>query len=226
LLTIDSIHSRVHSFRSHSRTRNRPVSKLATSPLRPPRVSNLTLTLNRTSNIHNYRPSPMRGRASPVRLIRSEAPSCKPDVSVSTQASNISRRPVDDDYGNVIKTPTTVNEEPMNPAIFEESLEQYFNLDNRVSRFTPVAATGDRAGHRYMSTMQGRELRPFRSETPEIPTKRVEKTENEEQLPRVEKRTKRSHLKTRSPSPYEGRAKTKLMPSWAKMKQAYFAKLK
>ena len=84
--------------------------------------------------------------------------------------------------------------------------------------------------HRYTHTLPAKELRPFRSETPEIPTRKPkEHKENpknlQEKLPKIEKKPKKS-IKARSPSPYDRPAKLHLTLHRSKLKPLYLYKLK
>jgi hypothetical protein len=143
------------------------------------------------SQSRNNKKSPIKGQISPGRYTPIEKVFFKPDLSISTAASIKSRAHEEDQ--NIIKTPTTIQEEPPISESLEADLRDYFNKNCFV-----LKAQVPKVRHRYTHTI---DFVPIRSETPEIPTRHVK----EEKLPVIKKVFK----KNRSPSPYEARSKRK-----------------
>ena len=172
-----------------SRLFSRVISRQLQSPFR--------CSLARTINPHmrslsrNHKKSPLKGQMSPGRYTPIEKYFFKPDLSVSTAASIKSK--VQEEEQNIIKTPTTIQEEPPLTESLEADLRDYFNKNSFVQK-----SEVPRARHRYTHTI---DFIPIRSETPEIPTRPTK----EEKLPVIKKIFK----KNRSPSPYELRSKSK-----------------
>ena len=132
----------------------------------------------------------------------------KQDLSVSTTSSVVRSKAYEEEQ-NIIKTPTTINEEPLGCISLEDDLRDYFN---RNSCKKPQVLV--RPKHRYAPSL---ELAPMRSETPEIPTKISPESLN---LPRVQKKVIKKQgsrnasptcrlVPGRSPSPYETRSKSR-----------------
>lgn len=186
------------------------ISRQLYSPFRSSKVKR---SLNYTSNpplLHKFSKfSPMRSRISPHRPFLSDLQPLRslitPDVSTSDSIqSKYTRFP--EDSVNFVQTPSTIREEePLNDNLIDESLNLYFNFDVSCNP-TPLPSinTPDiRYFHRYQNSLP-LEFVPPRSETPEIPTRRIE-NKPEVKLPVVEKKIPRKELqkRNRSPSPQE-----------------------
>lgn len=191
-------------------SKNRPLAftKVLTRQIRSPFRSSLANTLNGPfrSLSRAHKKSPLRGKASPKRFTPVDK-MCKADFSVSTTTSIMSR--VNEEELNIIKTPTTINEEPNFCLSLEDDLRDYFNRNPlKKSQVLPIPK------NRYAPSI---ELVPMRSETPEIPTKISPKSSNLPILPK--KPTKKPIIRNnsplfrrvanRSPSPYQPRSKSR-----------------
>lgn len=183
-------------------------TKVLSRPLYSPFRSSLARTINQPTRSlsRTHKKSPLRGKVSPKRFTPVEKV-FKQDYSVSTTAS-IMKSKVYEEEQNIIKTPTTINEEPLCFISLEDDLRDYFN---RNSCKKPQVLV--RPKHRYAPSM---ELAPMRSETPEIPTKISPKSSN---LPIVQKKVGKKQgsrnvsptfrVVPRSQSPYEIRSKSR-----------------
>ena len=185
----------------------------------PFRSSKVKRSLNYTSNpplLHKLSKfSPLRSRISPRRAFLSDLQPLRslitPDSSTSDSIqSRYNSNNLAEETLNFIQTPSTIKEEePLYEDFIDESLNHYFNFEvhPHISAGTPMPhmITPDVRGyHRYQKTMP-MEFIPHRSETPEIPTRRLEH-KMEVKLPAVEKKvvkTGRDVRKNRSPSPQE-----------------------
>ena len=172
-------------------------SKLCTRVISRQLQSPFRSSLARTINPHmrslsrNYKKSPLKGRVSPERCTPIDKNLFKTDLSISTAASIKSR--IQEEDQNIIKTPTTIQEEPPLTESLEADLNNYFNKYSFIQ-----TSQVPKVRHRYTHTT---DFTPIRSETPEIPTRQTK----EEKLPVIKKIFK----KNRSPSPYELRSKSR-----------------
>jgi hypothetical protein len=195
----------IHSRQLYSPFRSSRVKKVLNSTSQPPIIHNL------------YKFTPIRSRISPTRGYVSDLQPLKslitPDTSSDTvQITSNFRFP--EDSMNFVRTPSTVKEEePLIDDTIDESLFHYFNheVNNRYSNKTPSPAifTPDiKFIHRYKNSLQ-HEIAPYKSETPEIPTRKKD-TKPEIKLPAVEHKLKPiKGGKNRSPSPQDTINKTK-----------------
>ena len=191
-------------------TKNRPLAftKVLTRQIRSPIRTSLANTLNAgfRSLSRTHKKSPLRGKISPKRFTPVEKIS-KQDFSVSTTTSIMSRG--NEEEPNIIKTPTTINEEPNFCLSLDEDLRDYFNRNP-----WKKSQVFQRPNQRYKHSV---ELVPMRSETPEIPTKLSPKSSNLPVLPKkvVKKTVLRNNsplfrrVTNRSPSPYQQRSNSR-----------------
>ena len=124
--------------------------------------------------------SPIRSRLSPNRALLTDLQPLRAlissDNSTSDSIHSHYNSAVPEESVNVIRTPSTIKEEePMNFYLIEDSLMRYFNFEINPLGFTktpmPSMATPDlRAVNRYRNSVNC-DFTPYRSETPEIPTR-------------------------------------------------------
>lgn len=178
------------------------------SPYRGPKLKSPHNSLTSTFHSKQAKISPVRLRQTQKRN-HSELPTEHPTASISTTDSNNYKIPSEEEK-NIIKTPTTVHEEPENLKSFEEYLNMYFNCRNSTFDSNPQMLIEKRVSNRYTKTQQLKKIKPQRSETPEIPTRNHKNVAQEpEKLPQVSKKPRKKQKKSSSPRPYDLNIRTK-----------------
>ena len=184
------------------------------SPFRSSKVKRSLYSTNNPHLLQNF--SPIRSRISPRRPCLSDLRPLRslvtPDLSTSDSIqSRYNYTNLPEETLNFIQTPSTIKEEePLNEDFIDECLNRYFDFEIHSYKNTAgtpmphIITTEARGHHRYQKSMPI-EFTPNRSETPEIPTRRIEQ-KNDVKLPAVEKKIQkpgREARKNRSPSPQE-----------------------
>ncbi|OMJ82448.1 hypothetical protein SteCoe_16857 [Stentor coeruleus] len=155
--------------------------------------------------------SPIRLRAQGHKLTHSELSIEKPTESISTaDSSRLKKTCPELENINIIKTPTTVHDEPLCLENLDEYLNMYFNCRNNTLESKPVVSKDIKLSHRYTLTQKMKKITPQRSETPEIPTRPDKKPlQIAEKLPAIEKKPKKRLKKSQSPKNYTINLRTK-----------------
>ena len=226
-ISFESKKDRIHCIKFKTKKVSNILSRQLQSPFRSTKIRSLNNTSYQPILQKQLKISPVRSKLSVPRGQKSEKQPIKAEMSISTTDSMKSRNNHEEDSINVIKTPTTIQEDEItNADLIEESLAKYFNPDTRYMNSTPMQnnKTPDiKYYHRYTNTMPLSDLNPFRSETPEIPTRsKPEKIET--RFPKVEKKNRvfKGLQRKRSPSP-DNRAKAKSrLDFYQKGKNPYF----
>ncbi|OMJ92612.1 hypothetical protein SteCoe_4622 [Stentor coeruleus] len=193
------------------------------SPYRGSKLKSPHSSLTSTFRGKNPKISPIRLRPTQKHNY-SETKTEHPTASISTTDSNNPKNLTSLEEINMVKTPTTVHDEPESLNTLEECLNMYFNCKNITFYSNPPIILEKRVSHRYTKTQQLRKIKPQRSETPEIPTRNHKSTPQEpEKLPLVSKKLRKKSKKSCSPGPYDLCIRTKSNPRaktpFCKMKQ-------
>jgi hypothetical protein len=222
-MTTESKKDRIHSLNYKGKLVKTLVSRQMYSPFRSAKQRTTKYPSNQIFLPKYSKISSIRSKIS-NKIAKSELYQFKPDLSLSTTDSiTLKFRNNPEEDINIIKTPTTIQEEDSNNTeTIEESLNLYFNSDIRHMNFTPVLymATPDtRTSHRYTYTMPLYEIKPFRSETPEIPTRN-----KQDPLPQVNKKQRVKNTKKKNLSPQHTTYKIKPKFDYQTIKNPYFLK--
>lgn len=181
------------------------------SPFRATKSKPLSFALSMHFRTRPGKISPIRLRAQGQKLAHSELSIEKPTASISTTDSSRPRKTCSElEDINIIKTPTTVHDEPVCLENLDEYLNMYFNCRNNASESKPTVSNDMRISHRYTLTQQMKKITPQRSETPEIPSRPDKKpSQVTEKLPNIEKKPKKKLKKSQSPRNYTINLRTK-----------------
>lgn len=181
------------------------------SPLRSNKWKSLQGGLNTNFRSRHGKVSPLRSRVLVQKYIKSEKIRDQPTSSISTTDSvNSKKTPLVEEEFNVMITPTTIQDEHIGTEELNEFLDVYFNCTRDIVENKKHASIEISESKRYTKTQQAKFIRPVRSETPEIPTRRHKIVFKEkDKLPLVERKVGRSKKSSRSPSPYGLKGKTK-----------------
>ncbi|OMJ85503.1 hypothetical protein SteCoe_13194 [Stentor coeruleus] len=187
------------------------VVRNAFSPFQSNKGKSLQSGLNINFRSRHGKVSPLRSRVLMQKYIQSEKTRYQPTSSISTTDSVNSKNPqlVEEEF-NVMITPTTIQDEHIGTEELNEFLDMYFNCNRNIEENKKHASMEISESKRYKKIQHTKFIKPIRSETPEIPTRRHKTVlKDKDKLPLVEKKVGRSKKSLRSPSPYDLKGKTK-----------------